>query len=76
MQVIVTVSILIVTLVKVETSMNVLNATSLKHIYGSSDANDFKDYLKNKVIRVRMENIWFIFYEIWKLWLVFDAVNI
>ncbi|KAG2223410.1 hypothetical protein INT45_001716, partial [Circinella minor] len=74
MQVIVTVPILIVTLIKVETSTHINDIASPEHIFGSSDASSFKNYLRDKVIRVRMENIWFILYEIWKLWLVFDAI--
>ncbi|KAI9490229.1 hypothetical protein BDB00DRAFT_838883 [Zychaea mexicana] len=63
MQVIVTIPILIVTLVKVETSYNMNPPTT-----------DLKDYLKDKVVRVRIENIWFIVYELWKLWLVIDGI--
>ncbi|KAI8146621.1 hypothetical protein BJV82DRAFT_599208 [Fennellomyces sp. T-0311] len=35
---------------------------------------ELKSYLRDKVIRVRIENIWFIVYEFWKLWLVIDGI--
>ncbi|KAI9248205.1 hypothetical protein BDA99DRAFT_564822 [Phascolomyces articulosus] len=63
MQVIVTIPILIVTLVKVETSLTM-----------QEPQTDIKEYLRDKVVRVRIENIWFIIYELWKLWLVIDGI--
>ncbi|KAI9322881.1 hypothetical protein BX666DRAFT_1899193 [Dichotomocladium elegans] len=37
--------------------------------------NQLKVRLRNKLIRVTIENLWFIFYELWKLWLVIDGVT-
>lgn len=66
MQILVTIPILVTTLVRIETDVQAKVV---------ADTNDPRVYLLDKVVRVRIENIWFILYEIWRLWIVTDGVT-
>ncbi|KAL1926071.1 hypothetical protein VTP01DRAFT_6108 [Rhizomucor pusillus] len=64
-QILVTIPILVTTLVRIETDVQAKVV---------ADTNDPRVYLLDKVVRVRIENIWFILYEIWRLWIVTDGI--
>ncbi|ORZ02977.1 hypothetical protein BCR43DRAFT_482506, partial [Syncephalastrum racemosum] len=67
LQVMVTIPILIATLV--------ITADGRGRVYSTSAAmRDEVRYLSNKGVRVRIENIWFILYEVWRVWLVVDGI--
>lgn len=67
LQVMVTIPILIATVI--------ITTDGRERVYSSSsDMRDEIRYLSNKAVRVRTENIWFILYEVWRVWLVIDGV--